>query len=182
MPQNAPQCPVPTNEHDALSPAPQDAPPDNPQSAIANSQLSDRQLLAIDFLVLGHAETAVAEALHIDRKTLYRWRHDDDPQYRDTLGDHRKELLDTTADRFRTMLTTALDTFARHLADPYAPTAHRAARSLLALAAIGRQPHASPPPQPQPLTTDNGQRTLDAPHNAARTQRIIPPNTSDPVR
>ena len=173
MPRNAPQCPVPTNGHDALSPAPQDAPPDNPQSAIANSQLSDRQRLAIDFLVLGHSETAVAEALHIDRKTLYRWRHDDDPQYRDTLGDRRKELLDTTADRFRTMLTTALDTFARHLKDPYAPTAHRAARSLLALAAIGR--HHEPRPTPTPTPPGNVTPMPGVPdmHAAAKRSDIL---------
>src|SRR4051812_14101292 len=53
MSQNVPKCPIPSG---ALSP---------------------KQCLAIDLLILGKTSGDIARAIETDRRTLYRWRHDD---------------------------------------------------------------------------------------------------------
>ena len=144
MSQNVPECPNFSNAN-AVNPAEPDPPlPDNQQRAIA--------------LLLSGVHTGdVAAAVGVDRRTLYRWRHHD-PRFIRALRHQRAELLDTANDRLRNLLDAALNTLQLQLADPYTPTSHRAAKTLLSLARIG-QPAAprprttasqTPPPQPQP--------------------------------
>src|SRR5436190_20052439 len=123
MSQNVPECP----KSDVAIPAEPD--PDAP--------LPPEQQTAIVLLLTGAGMSDVAAVVGVDRRTLYRWRHYD-ARFIRALRRQRAELLDTVNDRFRHMLDAALDTLQRHLADPYTPTSHRAAKTLLALARIGQ--------------------------------------------
>jgi transposase-like protein len=62
MPQNAPECPTTDadGEYEARLKPPR--------------ELSPRQRSAMMMLFLGHSCTSVAQALGVDRKTLFRWR------------------------------------------------------------------------------------------------------------
>ena len=109
--------------------------PEFPKSDDDNAQLSDAQLLALDMLLTGATFCAVARALNIDRRTLYNWRHHD-PDFGAALARRRQDLFDSAADRFRNTLTSALDTLEKQTKDPYTPTSHRAAKTILSLSQL----------------------------------------------
>lgn len=143
-------------------------------SPSARSDLTDRQLAALDMLLTGASYTAVSTALHIDPKTLYRWRTTDS-LFRQTLDQRRRDLFEDTADRFRVNLSSALDVLERQLQDPYVPTSFRAARATLALAQIGKLLHAKPEsshpnPAPHPSMFDVQSSMFDVPAAPPRTQ------------
>ena len=130
MSQNVPECPNSSNANANPSPnltAPADLDPPLPPD----------QQTAIALLLTGAPTGRVADALRIDRRTLYRWRHHD-PRFIRELRRQRAELLDNANDRFRWLLDNALKALELQVADPYAPTSHRAAKSLLTLARIGQ--------------------------------------------
>jgi hypothetical protein len=135
MPQNAPECPIleKASAH-ATPPQPLPSPPPADNDDL---DLPPDQLLVIDLLLTGGTLTQVAEAARIDRKTLYRWRHHD-PRFQQFLERRRRELFDAAADRFRSLLDGALSTLSQQIHDPYAPTSHRAAKTLLTLAHLTR--------------------------------------------
>jgi hypothetical protein len=103
----------------------------------APDEISDRQRAALEMIASGATDTAVAGAIGVSRRTICRWRIEDS-RFREQLEQRRRELYDRATDRFRSLLSSALDLLDRQIADKYAPTALRAARTLLALAAIGR--------------------------------------------
>jgi hypothetical protein len=121
---------------------------------------------AINMLLTGATDTAIAAALQISRKTLYNWktRHE---EFRATLAARRANVFDHATDRFRHMLARALDNFDRHLADPYAPLNLRASRSRLTLSRIGHHLHApfdtSPNRGSYPLAQEKEPETCPAP-------------------
>ena len=130
MPQDAPPCPVLKNE----------------------LRLTDQQLLAIRLLLTGRSDFFVYKTLKIDRKTLYNWRTKN-LDFQSHLIARRRELFEHLADRLRALLSDALDTLDKQVHDRYAPTSHRAARTLLHLSRIALQlepvqPHRSRPAQP----------------------------------
>jgi hypothetical protein len=160
MSQNVPECPTPEKTQsapadvepsthgsppaDPPTPPPHDHSPGSPPQASASDStlapedpLPDRQQRAIDLIVAGFPESHVAQVLGVSRRTLYRWRTDD-PGYAAHLDRRRNECLQAASDRFRALLDTALDLVERHIKDPYAPTALRAARTLLNIAHINR--------------------------------------------
>jgi len=98
--------------------------------------LTEAQLTAIDLLLFGVKFAQIAAQLHIDVRTLYNWRTQN-PLFRAELQRRREDLLAHASDRFRSLLDSSLDTLERQVADRYAPTAHRAAKTLLSLARIG---------------------------------------------
>jgi hypothetical protein len=100
-------------------------------------EISDRQRAALEMIASGANDTAVASSVGVSRRTVYRWRIEDS-RFREQLTSRRRELYDRAQDRFRTLLNTALDLLDKQIGDKYAPTALRAARTLLALAAIGK--------------------------------------------
>jgi hypothetical protein len=106
--------------------------------------LSDSHHAAINLLLLAKPLNEVAAAAGVSVRTLHRWRTAH-PAFRAELQRRRDDLLARTADRFRTLLDASLDALDRQVHDHYAPTAHRAARTLLTLAKIGNylapQPH-----------------------------------------
>ena len=149
MSQNVPECP---KFHDAnpavTSPAAPAAPPDS------DPPLPPNQQAAIALLLTGAHTGDVAAAIDIDRRTLYRWRYHD-PQFIRELRRQRAQALDNANDRLRHLLTNALSALEVQVNDPYAPTSHRAAKTLLSLARIGH------PAQRRP-----GRSSTPAPHQA----------------
>jgi len=121
-----------------LSSAPTPAPDD--------FDLPETQLMAIELMLTGARDCDIAPVLKISTRTLYRWRREN-PRFIRLLERCRRDLVDNAADRFRALLDRALDVLEKHVKDPYATTAHRAAKTLLALGAIGRAA-ASPAPPP----------------------------------
>jgi acyl-CoA reductase-like NAD-dependent aldehyde dehydrogenase len=120
MPQNAPICPTNSTRSDSEPLA----------------DLTPLQIQALELILSAKNDTAICKQLQIDRKTLYRWKTEN-PAFRDALHRRRAQLLDEHADRIRVLLKRALDTIEDHIQDSYAPTSHRAARTLLYLSRIG---------------------------------------------
>ena len=135
MSQNVPECPNSDNANARPNPAVE---PANPAAAHRDPDppLPANQQSAIALLLSGVHTGDVAAAVGVDRRTLYRWRHHD-PRFIRALRHQRAELLDTANDRLRNLLDAALNTLQLQLADPYTPTSHRAAKTLLSLARIG---------------------------------------------
>ena len=85
----------------------------------------------------GVSDTDVAKEIGVSRRTIYRWRIEN-ARFREELQLRRREVYDRAQDRFRSMLTRALDLLDNQINDKYAPTALRAARTLLYIAQIGK--------------------------------------------
>jgi hypothetical protein len=120
LPQNAPPCPTFSDSIPLQEPPP----------------LPPRQLAALELMLLGNTDTSISATLNIDRKTLYRWRTHD-PAFRAAFDHHHRDLLTQTTTRFRSLLDNALDALEKQVKDPYTPTSHRAAKTLLALSRLG---------------------------------------------
>jgi hypothetical protein len=133
MSQNVPECPKFDNAIPA--PATPAAPAPAPDPAVEPS-LPPNQQAAIALLLTGAHTGDVAAAIGIDRRTLYRWRYGD-PQFIRELRRQRAQALDNANDRLRHLLNSALNILELQVTDPYAPTSHRAAKTLLALARVG---------------------------------------------
>ncbi|MGH7178361.1 MAG: helix-turn-helix domain-containing protein [Tepidisphaeraceae bacterium] len=107
-----------------------------PQCPTFSQTRRQRQDQAITMILAGATDVAVAKELKINRRTVYRWRTRG-ARFRRSLALRRAELYQNATDRLRAMLSPALDLLEKQVRDPYAPTALRAARALLALSRIG---------------------------------------------
>jgi hypothetical protein len=107
-------------------------------------ELSDRQCRAIELLVQGYTESAVAAEVGIHRTTIWRWG-EHHPVFRAELARRRQELWSAAADRFRRTLFAAVKTLRNHLRHEQAAVQFRAAKALLMLAAHNRF---APPNEP----------------------------------
>jgi hypothetical protein len=70
--------------------------------------LSVLQFRALDMLLLGKTDSAIAEALGVSRMTLWRWQTNDEP-FMAELARRRRLVWHNTADRFRRVLGKAVD-------------------------------------------------------------------------
>jgi hypothetical protein len=123
--QNVPDCPAAASENR------------DPKSASDGpAELSERQLAALELILSGDSDSAVAQAISVNRRTIYRWRREDSA-FGAELQRRRQELYARETDRMRSMLGEALTTLHRQVKNTYAPTAHRAARTLLSLSRMG---------------------------------------------
>jgi hypothetical protein len=104
---------------------------------MGHAGLSDRQKAALSMILTGATDTKVAKTIGANRKTIYRWRVQD-PVFREALEEGRRKHFEHAADQMRGLLEEALKTLGRQVRDIYDPTAHRAARTLLSLARVGR--------------------------------------------
>ena len=100
------------------------------------SELSVRQLAAIELLVLGKATGAVARELDIDRKTLFNWRKLE--CFDRGLNRRRRELWDAAGLRVGSMVQRSLDVMEAELYDPYDRSRFRAATVILRLSNISK--------------------------------------------
>jgi hypothetical protein len=134
--------------------APAGAPPAATDDAAA---LSDRQRRAVNLLVRGMSATQVAQAVGVDRRTLYRWRRQ--RAFTSALNRDRRALRRDADDRLVQLLPVALNVLQRHLDDPYDRTAYRAAALLLRTAFHRRRRRASEGPRmPRTDPRDGGAR------------------------
>ena len=121
---NAPSASLPTRftsvpaQHEALHDSPDPSMSQNvshcPTGAEKNGaaevvsdgphELNERQLAAVELIVSGATDTAVAEALNVNRRTVYRWRVED-ATFRRQLEARRAELYANDVDRLRSVLT-----------------------------------------------------------------------------
>jgi hypothetical protein len=95
--------------------------------------LTQRQWLAIDLLVLGKTDDAVASGLHVARSTVTRWRlyH---PAFIAELNRRRSELWTASADRFRSMFYEATELLRNELLT--APDGERRFRAAVAISRL----------------------------------------------
>ena len=152
MSQNIPKCPVSMDPlsnpiltdspksivaNDLSSASVPEPSPDSPQlghpiTSQPHTDLSEPQLQALDLLIQGHSDTRIAQSLTIDRRTLYRWRHQ--PAFAQALADQRHQLRQSAADRLHTLLPAAFNVLKTQLLAPYDRTAFRAAATILRFA------------------------------------------------
>jgi hypothetical protein len=93
--------------------------------------LTIEQLNAIDILITGKSDQAVADAIGVSRPTVTSWRLYD-PHFQAELNRRRKEVWGASVDRMRTLLPKAFDTLERAIDEG----SYRAALELIKLAGL----------------------------------------------
>ena len=117
MSQNVPECPIRAERISA---------PD----AQVPAGLGDAQLRAIELLLLGTPLVDVARECGVDRRTVYRWRHDD-RLFRAELERDRREMWATNMDRMRMLIGRSLDVLEEELDEEHPRSRMWAARTVL---------------------------------------------------
>lgn len=77
-------------------------------------QLSQEQENAIEFLLQGQSDRAVAEAVGVTRQTIWGWRHND-ILFIATLNQRRQYIWNESKERLKNLAGQALDTIERSL-------------------------------------------------------------------
>jgi hypothetical protein len=114
-------------------------PQDSPKFPISARDLSEKQKSAIELLLLGNSHSATADAINVDRKTLYNWRQD--PAFIEALEARRAELWGQAAQRLRAMVHPSLDILQQDLSNRHERARFRAATAVLRLADLRRTLH-----------------------------------------
>jgi hypothetical protein len=70
--------------------------------------VSIEQHTAIDILILGHTDHAVAEQIGVARETICRWRNEH-PYFMAELNRRRKDVWQTAQERLRGLVGKAID-------------------------------------------------------------------------
>ena len=137
-----------------------------PDPAAISDDLSPRQLSAIDLMLTGTTDVKIAEILQVDRRTLYNWRIRN-PRFRQLLHERRTDLFNAHIDRFLASLSQSIESLTKQAANAYAPTSHRATRTILLASRLGQ--HLYNLANPKPPTTNNQPQTtnIDAPAHKA---------------
>jgi len=97
------------------------AEPTNPDKI---RQLSQEQMNAIDYLLKGQSDRAAAEAVGVNRQTVWDWRNND-PLFIAELNRQRVELWSEARERLKSLANRALDVVEQQLnsSDPKAALA-----------------------------------------------------------
>lgn len=138
----------------------------------APRELTARQQNAIELLVTGHSDAAVAERVKVTRVTVTRWRlyH---LTFQAELNRRRQEVWGGQADRVRSLLRRAVRVFRRQVDSDDPDLSFRAAKALLDYAAGGKF---APPTDPtDPLAV------LDAHARRKRRERCAPDPCDAPI-
>jgi hypothetical protein len=93
--------------------------------------LTIQQQNAIDLLVTGKTDQAVADAVGVTRPTVTCWRLYD-PHFEAALNQRRKEVWGASADRIRALLPKAFDTLEKAIDEG----SYQAALALIKLAGL----------------------------------------------
>lgn len=93
--------------------------------------LTIEQLNAIDMLITGQSDQAVADAVGVSRPTVTSWRLYD-PYFQAELNRRRKEVWGAATDRLRSLLPKAFDTLEKAIDEG----SYRAALELIRLAGL----------------------------------------------
>jgi transposase-like protein len=97
--------------------------------------LTARQRAAMELILCGQTDSAIAAKLGINRRTLYRWRTKN-TQFAAELRQRHAQVWDGANDRLRRMLRPAIRVLSQDLKNPDAIDRHRAACSILRLTKI----------------------------------------------
>lgn len=73
------------------------------------TQLNDKQLQAIDLILIGNTDDWVAKYVGVNRSTVNQWKNHN-PYFKAELNRRRKEVWGATLDRIRHLAFKALDT------------------------------------------------------------------------
>ena len=73
------------------------------------TQLNDKQLQAIDLILIGNTDDWVAKHVGVNRSTVNQWKNHN-PYFKAELNRRRKEVWGATLDRIRHLAFKALDT------------------------------------------------------------------------
>jgi hypothetical protein len=98
--------------------------------------LSNRQHLALEMVLAGQSDAKVAAAVGVSRRTVIRWRLEDD-DFVAELRRRRHRLCDDAADQLRRLLGPSLDVLGQFIRSPHDLHRLRAASSVLRLARVG---------------------------------------------
>ena len=79
-----------------------------PHKSSQHPMLSIEQHNAIDVLILGHTDHAVAEQIGVARETICRWRNEN-PYFMAELNRRRKDVWQTAQERLRGLAGKAID-------------------------------------------------------------------------
>jgi len=101
------------------------------------NRLREQQAIAVEMLVLGKPLGAIAKALEIDPRTLYRWRQDE--LFRAQIDSRRAEVWGGAIDRLKDLVHPSIEVMAEHLADRYDRARFRAASMVLRLVKLKEQ-------------------------------------------
>ena len=105
-----------------------------PECTNADNRLNEKQLVAIEMLILGKSVSSTARDLQIDRSTLFRWRQE--AHFSEYLTQRRQQVWNEANDRLRAMVNRSLDVMEEHLADRYDRARFRAASVILRVAQL----------------------------------------------
>jgi hypothetical protein len=97
--------------------------------------LNDRQRNALELMLAGMNDRAIAQQVGVDRRTICRWRHENDA-FKEALHERRRELWDGVVDKMRAMLEPSLEVLSEHLHDSLDRNRYRAAVSILRLSNV----------------------------------------------
>ena len=117
--------------------APHQHPTGVPPSVPAVGTLDPRQRDAIELILLGRSDRAVAEAVKVHRVTVTKWRLYD-PTFQAALNRRREERWDAAEERVRALLRRAVRVLDRQLRSDDPDVSYRAARALVQMAGAGR--------------------------------------------
>ena len=73
------------------------------------TQLNDKQLQAIDLILIGNTDGQVAKYVGVNRSTVNQWKNHN-PYFKAELNRRRKEIWEATLDKRRHLTLKALDT------------------------------------------------------------------------
>ena len=99
---------------------------------IRENCLNEKQLAALELMLLGKKTGEIAEAIGVHRRTIWCWKKD--PQFADELDRRRSQLWSRASERLAALVHPALDVLERHLGDRYEHIRFRAASAVLRLA------------------------------------------------
>lgn len=107
-----------------------------PRKYRENNGLSDSQLAAIELMLQGLSDIAIAQQVGVTRITIYRWRQN--KRFVRQLDRRRQALWEESAARLQAMITPALDVLEKQISDEDRTAARHAAAVLLRLATPSR--------------------------------------------
>jgi AcrR family transcriptional regulator len=94
--------------------------------------LNEKQLAAVEMLVAGGSLSTIAKTIGVDRRTLYRWRKDE--EFLEVLNSRRREVWCDVVGRLRDLTHPSLEVMAQQLEEKFDRTRFRAAALILRLA------------------------------------------------
>lgn len=99
--------------------------------------LSEKKRAAVELLALGTSYTATANAVGVDRRTIFEWRQDE--LFLSEVRRRHQQLWGEPTERLRMLADPAIEVLAEHLCDKWEPSRMRAATTILRLVKLSRR-------------------------------------------